>query len=110
MELAPFDIRVVHLRAGDIDTNLGKATTRVSGWNSAYRDASNTAWSHVQHHMRTGPKPETIAQGIWRVMQWGSPPPVVDLGGFFQTVLAPLGKRLLPSRLMQTLNRQYYGL
>jgi NAD(P)-dependent dehydrogenase (short-subunit alcohol dehydrogenase family) len=110
MELAPFGVRVVHVRPGGFDTNLGRATIRMAPWGSPYRRSSEMAWSRVEHDMREGASPEVMASGIWRIMQWGNPPPVVDLGGFFETVVAPTAKRLLPSRLLQSLNRQYYGL
>lgn len=107
-ELAGTPIRVVDVRPGDINTGFYDTTPRVSAPQHEVRMAK--AWEVIGRIMKAAPPPQIVARAILRVLQSGNPPPVVTVGGAFQTRLAPFAARLAPSRLREWALRRYYRL
>jgi NAD(P)-dependent dehydrogenase (short-subunit alcohol dehydrogenase family) len=110
MELAPFAVRVVDLRPGDIRTAFNDQLPKTLATNSPYFPWADQAWRECVRLMAEAPEPDLIARGILALLDDPSPPPVVRLGTFFQAKLGPLGVRILPLRALLKSIRQYYGL
>ena len=111
IELSATRIRVVELQPGDIRTNFQNAMRQItSPINQAYEPARSLVWDKTSHDVEHGPEPEVVACKILEILLAASPLPVAKAGDFFQTRLATLGNRLLPTRLMRWVIRKYYGL
>lgn len=94
-------ITIIDLRPGDIRSEFA------NDWDD---DQVAKPWSATRQHMArmmaAAPGPEVVVRSLiasLRRRRSGT----LRAGDFFQTVLAPLGTRLLPTRLMHALRRAY---
>ena len=97
-ELRGTGIAVLDFRPGDFSSSFFASTRRVGG--------SDAAWEAARRHMDGAPSAEKIADDLFRAIASGDSG-TVRSGSFFQTRLAPLGARVLPSWLMERLARRY---
>jgi len=111
VELLDTPIRVVEVRPGDINTPFHERTKRVKTTENAEEERRmNTVWEAQLRTMAASPRPDRVARVILRAIRMRNPPPVLVVGGLFQARLAPLGARLLPLRLLESVLRKYYRL
>jgi short-subunit dehydrogenase len=109
MELKPFGVQVVDLRPGDIRTEFNDDLPIVIPENSAYAPWAEAARGVDQKSMRSAPPPELIARAILRLLRRKTTPCIVREGTFHQSVVAPIGSRLLPrSVLLQSIRSHYH--
>ncbi len=94
-------ITIIDLRPGDIRSEFAK------DWED---DAVARPWSATRKHMAkmmaVAPGPEVVVRKLLSALRRRSSG-TVRAGDFFQTAMAPLGTRLLPTWLMHTLRRAY---
>lgn len=74
-----------------------------------HRDDIQAYIRRLEEHHARAPGPERAAADLWRAVVKGREG-TVRSGVFFQSVVAPLGVRLLPSSWMRATIRRYYGL
>jgi short-subunit dehydrogenase len=111
VELAHTPIRVVDVQPGDIRTPFHQATRRVDAVpGPADQTRIAGAWNTIDRNMAIAPSPECVAKAVLRVITSSNPPPVVKVGGLFQTKVAPLAARLAPQRLAEWVLRRYFGI
>jgi short-subunit dehydrogenase len=111
LELRGTGIRVVDLQPGDIRTHFNEHMRHPPlPPDSPYRESSGRILDNILEDHRSAPPPELVAKVIWQIIQMPNPPPVVPVGSFLQAGLGPLGKRWLPSRLMNWILAKRYGL
>ena len=110
MELKPFGVQVIDFRPGDICTEFNDELPIVIPENSAYARWAEAARRVDQKSMKSAPPAALIARAILKLLRKKSVPFVVREGTFYQSVVAPIGNRLLPrSALLQSI-RSHYGL
>lgn len=111
VELSNTPIRVVEVRPGDIDTAFHEQTKKFGTTARAHEDRRmKSVWETQSRNMAAAPPPDRVAQAVLRVINAPRPPPVLVVGGVFQTWVAPLAARLLPLRLQECVLRRYYRL
>jgi NAD(P)-dependent dehydrogenase (short-subunit alcohol dehydrogenase family) len=108
MELAPFGVRVVDLRPGDIRTAFNDRIAPALSTDSAYAPWTASAWKETRALMDGAPGPELAARAILAAVE--RPRTVMRCGTFFQAQLGALGARFLPRRFLLNSIRRYYGL
>jgi short-subunit dehydrogenase len=109
LELARTPIRVIDLQPGDIATNF-HTTTCCLDQSEIRNPKSEIIWNTIGRNMAVAPPPTLVAKSILRLILHRNPPPVVTVGNFFQTRLAPILARFASSRLVEWAIRRYYGL
>lgn len=67
------------------------------------------AWKRLEENLAKAPSPELAATDMLRAIRRGRSG-TVRSGGFFQTVVATTGYRLLPGRLLRWAIRKHYAL
>jgi NAD(P)-dependent dehydrogenase (short-subunit alcohol dehydrogenase family) len=72
-------------------------------------EARQRAWAQLEAHLAAGPPPSEAAGLVLKAIRKGRSR-VIRGGGLFQRVVAPLGVRLLPGRLLLAAIRRYYKL
>ena len=94
--------KLIDLRPGDFDTGFMEAE-------SIKESPISGSLAHkkliAQH--KKAPKPELAAKCLVQSLR-SQRSGIVRCGGFFQSRIAPLGTRLLPSKLLHSLIRAYY--
>jgi short-subunit dehydrogenase len=111
VELSNTSIHVVELRPGDINTLFHGRTKKATAAASAEEQRRmKAAWDTQVRNMAAAPPPERVARAILRVITAPNPPPVLVVGGFFQTRVTPLAARLVSPRLLEWALRRYYRL
>tara|TARA_B100001093_G_scaffold275294_1_gene263141 strand:+ start:237 stop:1046 length:810 start_codon:yes stop_codon:yes gene_type:complete len=94
--------KLIDLRPGDFDTGFMEAESikesPISG--------SSTHKKFIDQHKKA-PKPELAARCLVQSLR-SQRSGIVRCGGFFQSRIAPLGTRLLPSKLLHSLIRAYF--
>jgi NAD(P)-dependent dehydrogenase (short-subunit alcohol dehydrogenase family) len=106
-ELAGSGVEVVLIEPGDIRTEFNDRTLWSETENSAYGERIRAAERAVRELLPRAPGPEVIAEVIWKALTARRPRARYAAGP--DSCLAPIGKRLLPDRLLQRLVRQRYG-
>lgn len=91
-------VTVLDFQPGDFNSGFLAATRR--------RGGTDAAWNAAVKHLDGAPHADDIAAKLMKALQKGSSGTMMA-GTFFQTRLAPLGQRLLPSALFQHLQRFY---
>jgi len=100
-------IRWIDLRPGDISTDFNQAVTVTSGGKSA---SAGKAWKTIGKNMAAAPPAMIIAERILKIVEGNRTGPIVRVGDWFQSVLAPWGVRVLPTKILEKLIRGYYGI
>jgi len=94
-------ITIIDLRPGDIRSQFAR------DWDD---DKVAKPWSATKKHMAkmmaAAPGPDVVVRRLIAALRRRRSG-TLRAGDFFQTILAPLGNRLLPSRLMHALRRAY---
>lgn len=106
MELANTPIQVVDIQPGDIRTNFHDATIRVGSESSR----SIAVWNLQQREMEAAPAPKFVASAVARLLLQPNPPPILTVGGFAQSKLAPFLARFTTARSLAWGMRKYFGL
>jgi len=110
LEGAGRGVKVIDFRPGDFRTDFNATMqTDAAGRMPPEAGPAGRAWRKLEEHLRAGPLPAQAAADLWRAVRRGRSG-VVRTGGFFQTMVAPLGVRLLPGAWRRRLHRGYYGL
>ena len=94
--------KLIDLRPGDLDTGFMDAESIKE---SSMLDSSTHKKLIAQH--KKAPGPELAARCLMQSLR-NQRSGIVRCGGFFQSRIAPLGTRLLPSKLLHSLIRAYY--
>jgi len=110
LEPARENVSWVEVQPGDICTGFNDNLAAVAPRDAVRRKAFHKLWEQVDHHMRTAPKPDVVAQTVLRQLRTEYPARRVNTGDFFQTRLAPLAWRLFPKAWMERMVRAYYGI
>ena len=108
-ELSDTPLRIVEVQPGDIKTSFHAATRRADQ-SAPGQTRINTVWGTIARNMDTAPPPEIVAHAVLRIIANPNPPPVVAVGNFFQSRLAPFLTRLGTRRLAERFLRRYYKL
>lgn len=106
------DIHIVDLQPGDIRTpfNQSMKSLDIPQVSSAYSTAMKNAAETIRENMDQAPPPQVVAKEILRIIRNPSLGIVYKSGGFFQTMLAPLGARLAPPIMRERALRLFYRL
>jgi short-subunit dehydrogenase len=104
LELADTPVRVVEIQPGDINTGFHDATKRFAD------PRTDGVWRLQQETMRAAPSPDRVAEVVAKTLRQTNPPPVIVVGNFEQSKLAPLAARILPARWMEKILRRHYRL
>ena len=108
-ELAPFGIHVSLIEPGDLSTPFNDAMNwQASPGNSAYGGAIERTEAMTRKLLPNAPPPERAAKCIERALRARRPRARYTVGDNARTL--PLGRRLLPDRLILALIRRHYGL
>lgn len=103
-------VRVIDLQPADIRTDFNRVAKKFGLDAPAYRNAAAKAWRICDHNMENAPGPELVADRVSRLIASDDPPPRVTVGDFFQSRIAPLVVRFLPTRLQVWGIAKYYRL
>ena len=109
MELAESGVEFIDLQPGDLRTGFHDAMPQ-GAVSAKLRDRADRAYAAIDAAMRSAPPADAAGREIFRLAVGNCPPPRRSCGSWFQAVLAPLGLRLLPHRLMHSLIRRNYRL
>lgn len=107
LELAHTPLRIVELQPGDINTPFHEAMQLLK---KPFSKEEEIAYQAIEREMKSAPPPDLIARTILKTLRQKNPPALITAGSFFQTKLAPLGLRFLPSSWMDFFLRQHYGI
>ena len=112
MEVCNEPIQVVDLLPGDIRTAFNERLARSDPEAAAgYRENLRRTFEVYDGNMRRAPEPACAGREIVRLVEAARrPPPQVMVGSGFQTRVAPLLVRLVPSRWLRWGLRRYYRL
>lgn len=111
MELHRSPVRVTELQPGDINTPFHDAMPIAQRFDEdTSTPARENAFRAIEKNMRDAPSPDIVARKIIALIRTNNPPPVVTVGDVFQSRLAPLGERILPSRVLERVMREFYSL
>lgn len=95
----------VDFQPGDLRTRFNRNMERLD----PLTRCEAGVFSRMERLLEASPGPETAAGDLMRALRKGRSG-VVRSGGWFQTRMAPLGARLLPTRWLLGAIRRYYGL
>jgi len=101
------EIAWIDVQPGDIRTEFNRPMDAAAA--AVTQPAAREAWQAMEKSMAAAPPPELVAERLVEIVQSPNPPPVVVIGDFVQSRLAPLAQRLLPARAMEWFLRQHYG-
>lgn len=108
-ELSPLGIHVSLIEPGDIATPFNDAIHwKAGGESSVYGSAIERAEEMTRKHLPKAPPPERAAVCIERALTAPHPRTRYTVGA--NALSLPLGRRLLPERLVLALIRRHYGL
>lgn len=100
-------VRMIEVRPGDIQTEFNRQVGQSEG---AESDRAKRQWQKLEALMASAPSADVVAKRLARLVGEEDPSPVVYVGDFFQTRLAPMAARSLPKRWVESMIRCYYGL
>ncbi len=96
-------ITLIDFQAGDFKTAFNANIRRAQ-----LEDANmERAWKRLEENLLASPAPELAAGDLRRALAKGRSR-IIRSGGMFQSRIAPLGFRLLPTRLLHWAIRRYY--
>ncbi|MFQ3671824.1 MAG: SDR family NAD(P)-dependent oxidoreductase [Verrucomicrobiia bacterium] len=107
MELGRGSIRLIEVRPGDIQTGFNRSVARSEGSGTI---EGKEVWERMERLMASAPDADVVGRKLTEVLGMEDPPDLVRVGSFFQTVVGPLGPRLLPERWVERAIADYYGL
>jgi short-subunit dehydrogenase len=93
-------VAVIDFQPGDFNSGFMASTRRFGG--------TDGAWNAAEKHLASAPQAEAIARKLLQSIR-ARKSATIMAGGFFQTKLAPLGRRILPDSLFRHLQRMYMG-
>jgi short-subunit dehydrogenase len=108
IELHGSGVRVVDLQPADIRTGFNDAVEMLA--NTTDDTRVTRTWRTVDRNMRNAPGPELVARRIAALIDVDNPPPQATVGDVFQSRVAPLLIRFLPTRVQLWGIRKYYGI
>lgn len=108
IEAAIAGVTLIDFRPGDYHTPFN-AAVRARGFPPDQDGRSARAWARLEELLASAPEPARAARDLRRALVRGRPG-IVRSGSFFQAVVAPLGNRLLPARIVRLLHRLYFRL
>ena len=112
MELCREPIRVVDLRPGDICTDFHNSMECHESLNEA--DATENiarAYHAYTENMNRAPSPDRVARLVLNLVEDdGKPPSQVNVGGTFQSRIAPLLRNVSPRSWTRLALKKYYKL
>jgi NAD(P)-dependent dehydrogenase (short-subunit alcohol dehydrogenase family) len=109
LELAQSRIRLIDLQPADICTNFNNAISKPNH-DELYSAKIARTWEIVERNLRNAPEPSLVALRVVKLIEQGSSPPRLTVGGAFQASVAPVIFRFLPQRLRIWGLRKYYHL
>jgi short-subunit dehydrogenase len=102
-------IVVIDFRPGDYRTAFNRAMqTPVPASAAPPAEGLASAWRALEANLQSAPLPERAAADLRRALRRPRSG-IVRSGAFFQTVLAPLGARLLPVAALRAASAKYFG-
>lgn len=108
-EVRRFGIRVTLIEPGDINTPFNEAMNwSTSPEDSAYGEQLENSEQVIREALPKAPPPEVVAQVIFNALSLKRPRVRYTVGP--DSIMVPLGRRLLPDRLTLKLIRQHFGL
>lgn len=107
-EVRDFNIHVSLLEPGDINTPFNDAMTWGDPGSSAYGDKIRATERVVREELPKAPGPEVVASAISELLRAKRPPVRRTVGP--DSLLVPIGKRLLPDWLNLALIRQHFDI
>lgn len=113
VEIAGRGVVLIDFRPGDHRTEFNRSMHPVSSLAAAAPTANDSrrerVWQNLERHLEQAPPADRAARDLWRAVRRGRSG-VVRSGEFFQTILAPLGARILPRAWFRALRWRYFGL
>ena len=107
-ELQPFGVKVSLVEPGDIDTPFNDAMDWGDTAGSDYADALARCERVIRESLPKAPKPEVVVKAIEKALTATRPRVRYAVGA--DSVLVPLGRRLLPDWLSLRLIRDHFDL
>jgi len=107
MELASLGVGVSLVEPGDIKTAFNDATDFGDTRRSAYGERISRCEAVIRESLLRAPGPERVAAAVRRALEDPSPRSRYPVGPDSRSV--PLGRRLLPERLVHALIRRHFG-
>jgi len=108
-ELRPFGVLVSLIEPGDINTPFNEAMSwDTSPAESAYREQLEHCERVIRESLPKAPPPEVVAGAILRALNAARPRVRYAVGA--DSLLVPLGRRLLPDRLFRRIVEHHFGL
>jgi short-subunit dehydrogenase len=105
LRLEQSQVKVIDLQPGDINTAFHDSMKK--GSSSDYEPYFSQAYATIEKNMRSSPSADIVAKKVLQICQHPCSK-VSYVGDFFQSVLAPLGKRLLPSAILEFILKKFY--
>ena len=93
----------IDFQPGDYRTQFNHNLTRYGEDNPE----SEAVWRQLERNLRRGPAPERAAIDVVAALLRGKSSTVTS-GSFFQSKVAPIGRRILPAGLIAWAIRKYY--
>jgi NAD(P)-dependent dehydrogenase (short-subunit alcohol dehydrogenase family) len=106
MEVAPFGVGVSLVEPGDIATPFNANMDWGDGGDPAYAERRRRCQRVVRESLEKAPSPAIVAEVIFRALRAGRPRVRYTVGP--DSLLVPLGRRLLPDWLSLSLIRDHF--
>jgi NAD(P)-dependent dehydrogenase (short-subunit alcohol dehydrogenase family) len=111
LELAHTGVRVIELRPSEFATPFHSSTRRLgAALAQAYAPNVEHAWRAIGRNMARAPDVKMAIDALVGIVEGRISRPVVRVGNFFQSRLAPYVSRHVPGAWVQWGIRLYYGL
>ncbi|WP_221032973.1 SDR family NAD(P)-dependent oxidoreductase [Actomonas aquatica] len=103
-------VSVIDFRPGDFRTGFNQSMQRPThSADPAATADQEAAWNALEANLNAAPPPERAARDLWRAIERRHRG-MLRSGDWFQTVLAPLFQRLVPTALARAVRWRYFGL
>lgn len=100
-------VALIEVRPGDIRTGFNRSVLKTEGSETPIGDK---VWRKMEALMASAPDADVVGRRIAALAEEAKPPELVRVGSFFQTVIGPLGSRILPERQVERAIAEYYGI